>query len=323
MAFADAEEEATWLQAPDPIKAASADSDTCACSGCGINGACCGHGGNGPAAAGLTDSGTKGAEDEEGVDAEEAAPAEWRGRGQAAALSMRDIESLVPSPDDGKHEAHLPELRELLAKIVHCTEWREVEQCMLDFRRTHKFQPKKNVLWHLYQEQEHKNMMLEKLLVKKGVRSLSGVLVVTVLTSPYPEYDAMEKRRKPQFGERKVQRFSCRHNCYYCPNEPAHEGNNFVPQPRSYLHDEPGVLRANQNGFDAVKQFRDRIHTYLANGHPIDKIELLVLGGTWSEYPQQYQREFVRDLFYAANTTFSDRMRRLSLEEEVSFSRLA
>lgn len=42
-------------------------------------------------------------------------------------------------------------------------------------------------------------------------------------------------------------------------------------------------------GFDAVLQFRDRISSYIANGHPIDKIEILVLGGTWSEYPEGYQ----------------------------------
>lgn len=91
-----------------------------------------------------------------------------------------------------------------------------------------------------------RNPALERALVSKQVRSLSGVLVVTVLTSPYPEYDAPGKGGKP--GKRKVQRFSCKHNCYYCPNEPAHEGNNFVPQPRSYLHDEPGVRRANRCG---------------------------------------------------------------------------
>lgn len=42
--------------------------------------------------------------------------------------------------------------------------------------------------------------------------------------------------------------------------------------------------------------------SYHLTGHPVDKIELLVLGGTWSSYPHDYQEEFVRDLFYAANT---------------------
>ena len=124
------------------------------------------------------------------------------------------------------------------------------------------------------------------------------MLVVTVLTSP-----------TPKFGGKK-QRFSCEWNCYYCPNEPN--------QPRSYLHDEPSVLRANQNDFDPILQFVDRIVTLYINGHPIDKVELLVLGGTWSSYPMEYREEFVRDLFYAANTIFvrNGKRERLDLESE-------
>ena len=75
--------------------------------------------------------------------------------------------------------------------------------------------------------------------------------------------------------------------CYYCPNQPG--------QPRSYLHDEPAVMRANNNGFDPVMQFTDRAGTLAQNGHPVDKIELLVLGGTWASYPLEYQEEFCRD----------------------------
>eukprot|EP00918_Siedleckia_nematoides_P084474 GHVU01185545.1.p1 GENE.GHVU01185545.1~~GHVU01185545.1.p1 ORF type:complete len:105 (+),score=3.35 GHVU01185545.1:635-949(+) len=81
-----------------------------------------------------------------------------------------------------------------------------------------------------------------------------GVLVVTVLTSP---------------GE-----FSCPKDCHYCPNEPG--------QPRSYLSTEPAVLRANQNGWGAFEQFVDRLTTLHRNGHTPDKIEVMVLGGTWS-----------------------------------------
>ena len=51
----------------------------------------------------------------------------------------------------------------------------------------------------------------------------------------------------------------------------------------------PSLSLFELTGFDAVRQFRDRISTYIANGHPIDKIEILVLGGTWSEYPEGYQ----------------------------------
>eukprot|EP00644_Phytophthora_capsici_P006189 jgi/Phyca11/569314/estExt2_Genewise1.C_PHYCAscaffold_320136 len=142
-----------------------------------------------------------------------------------------------------------------------------------------------------------KGLALEKLLVKKAQKSQSGVLVVTVLTSPYPTVNG------------KKQKFSCQWNCYYCPNEPD--------QPRSYLHDEPSVLRANRNDFDPVLQFCDRCVTLAMNGHPVDKIELLVLGGTWASYPVEYQENFIRDLFYAANTFFNrEKRERHSLDEE-------
>jgi len=106
-----------------------------------------------------------------------------------------------------------------------------------------------------------------------------------VLTSPYPEVNGV------------AQPFSCAWNCHYCPSEPG--------QPRSYLHDEPAVRRANQNRFDPVLQFTDRAATLAGNGHPLDKIELLVLGGTWASYPHAYQETFCRDLFYAANTFYA------------------
>jgi len=144
---------------------------------------------------------------------------------------------------------------------------------------------------------------LQQLLVKKSSKSQSGVLVITVLTSPYPEFT------KPG-GERVKQAFSCAWNCYYCPSEPD--------QPKSYLHDEPAVKRANENHFDPVMQVTDRAATLAMNGHPVDKIELLVLGGTWASYPHAYQEEFVRDLFFAANTFWerTKRAKKLLREEQ-------
>ncbi|KAJ1605764.1 ELP3-like acetyltransferase [Cryptosporidium canis] len=134
------------------------------------------------------------------------------------------------------------------------------------------------MLFNEYSSKDNQNQVgnnLEKtLLSKKAVRSQSGVIVITILTSPGA--------------------FSCKHDCHYCPNEPG--------QPRSYLSTEPAVLRANQNSFDAIKQFRDRSITLKNNGHTIDKIEILVLGGTWSGYPREYQCAFIRDIYYAANT---------------------
>lgn len=109
---------------------------------------------------------------------------------------------------------------------------------------------------------------------KKPVRSWSGVVVITVTMKP--------------------DKFSCPYNCKYCPNEPG--------QPRSYLSSEPAVARANQVGFDAVAQFNERANMLVKMGHVIDKVEIIVLGGTFSTYPKDYAEEFIRDLFYAANT---------------------
>ncbi len=89
-----------------------------------------------------------------------------------------------------------------------------------------------------------KNMLLEKLLCKKPSRSISGISSITLVMSPFPDGQA----------------FSCKHNCYYCPNEPAHSGNNFQAQPRSYLYHEPAVRRANRNKFESYQQMIDRMN---------------------------------------------------------------
>ena len=105
----------------------------------------------------------------------------------------------------------------------------------------------------------------------KPVRTLSGVTTVTVLTKPYP----------------------CPGKCIFCPTD--------VRMPKSYLPDEPGAARAFQHNFDPYAQVRSRLESYLANGHPTDKIELLILGGTWSSYRRDYQEWFVQRCFDAMN----------------------
>lgn len=131
------------------------------------------------------------------------------------------------------------------------------------------------------------NKNFERLLTKRAVRTMSGVSVVTVLTKQY----------------------SCPGRCIYCPQEPG--------MPKSYLSNEPAAARAKLNLFDPVKQFHMRIKALQNNGHQVDKIEVLVLGETWSAYPNDYQEEFIRDLFFAANTFDQKRKRKAkSLEEE-------
>ncbi len=110
----------------------------------------------------------------------------------------------------------------------------------------------------------------------KPMRTLSGVTTVTVLTKPYP----------------------CPGQCIFCPDD--------VRMPKSYLPDEPGAMRALFHEFDPYEQVTARIETLHAVGHPTDKIELLILGGTWSSYRKDYQEWFLRRCFEAMNGVESE-----------------
>jgi ELP3 family radical SAM enzyme/protein acetyltransferase len=164
---------------------------------------------------------------------------------------------------------------------------------------------KKSILVYVYKNLINEGFIEEKelllrLLQKRPSRNISGIAVITVLTSPYPD----------------GQNFSCRHNCYYCPNEPG--------QPRSYLKKEPAVARANRNNFDASLQMIDRINTLLLNGHSVDKVEIIIEGGTYTEYPIKYLERFHRDLIYTANTYFDNNKRQpLDIGEEIQLNKSA
>ena len=149
--------------------------------------------------------------------------------------------------------------------------------------------------------------LLKILLQKKPVRNMSGITSITLLTSPHPN----------------GQTFSCEHNCYYCPNEPAHKDNNFQEQPRSYLYNEPAVKRANENHFLAIDQMLSRLNTLYDNGHEIDKLEIILEGGTYTEYPPEYLEEFNRDIFYIANTYFDSKREKLTISQEMKINETA
>jgi elongator complex protein 3 len=122
----------------------------------------------------------------------------------------------------------------------------------------------------------------------KPVRSLSGVSTVTVLTEPH----------------------ACPGNCLFCPDDKE--------LPKSYLREEPGAARAFQNHFDPYLQVKSRLDSYLAIGHPTDKIELLILGGSWSAYSDEYREWFVKRCLEAMNGRES-----ASLEEAQTFNQSA
>eukprot|EP01055_Gregarina_sp_Pseudo9_P005397 Gregarina_sp_Pseudo_9__5396@NODE_65_length_4632_cov_53_918354_g60_i0_p1_GENE_NODE_65_length_4632_cov_53_918354_g60_i0NODE_65_length_4632_cov_53_918354_g60_i0_p1_ORF_typecomplete_len796_score302_05Radical_SAM/PF04055_21/3_2e22Radical_SAM/PF04055_21/8_9e03Radical_SAM_C/PF16199_5/4_3e22Acetyltransf_1/PF00583_25/1_3e04Acetyltransf_1/PF00583_25/5_2e08Acetyltransf_10/PF13673_7/9_9e03Acetyltransf_10/PF13673_7/0_00023RXLR/PF16810_5/0_3Acetyltransf_7/PF13508_7/0_37Alpha_GJ/PF03229_13/3_5e03Alpha_GJ/PF032 len=178
-----------------------------------------------------------------------------------------------------KEDAALLALVDDLLQVQHLIQSAaDLEKQLKPLRRKHKIGPGKQELAAALKARagDGASAVLESILIKRQVRTASGVAVVTVLTSPG--------------------KFSCPKDCHYCPNEPG--------QPRSYLSTEPAVLRGNQNGWDPARQFWDRARTLTKNGHTVDKVELLVLGGTWSGYAHEYQEEFVRDLFYAANVYY-------------------
>lgn len=116
---------------------------------------------------------------------------------------------------------------------------------------------------------------IEKQLMKtlqiKPRRTASGVATITVITKPW----------------------RCTSDCLYCPND--------LRMPKSYLSDEPACQRAERNYFDPYLQVASRLRALTHMGHATDKIELIILGGTWSDYPPAYQIWFVTELFRALN----------------------
>jgi elongator complex protein 3 len=136
----------------------------------------------------------------------------------------------------------------------------------------------KDFLLAIYREMTAAGELAETALIletlrMKPVRSLSGVATVSVLTKPHP----------------------CPGECIFCPDDAS--------MPKSYIADEPGALRAGQNEFDPFRQVTSRLASLAAVGHPTDKVELLILGGSWTAYPREYREEFVRRCFDALNGT--------------------
>lgn len=115
------------------------------------------------------------------------------------------------------------------------------------------------------------NQELVKKIQMKPTRTISGVAPITVLTKPFP----------------------CPGKCIFCPSD--------VRMPKSYLSDEPGAQRAERNYFDPYLQTYTRLDALNAMGHHVDKAELIILGGTWSFYPEKYQIWFVKECFRALN----------------------
>lgn len=121
------------------------------------------------------------------------------------------------------------------------------------------------------QLRQQPNETFEHSLRTRKVRSLSGVTPFAVMTKP----------------------FTCPGLCTFCPQD--------LNMPKSYLSDEPAGQRAQAVDFDPYLQVKNRLDQLLATGHHTGKVELIVIGGTFSAYPDEYKQQFFLGMYHAIN----------------------
>ena len=130
---------------------------------------------------------------------------------------------------------------------------------------------KNNELWQSWNVTPELEERFIRSVRMKPRRTASGVATITVITRPH----------------------TCSSNCIYCPCD--------LRMPKSYLANEPACQRAELTFFDPYVQVAARLQALHQMGHSTDKVELIVLGGTWSDYPESYQYWFIKELFCALN----------------------
>lgn len=109
-------------------------------------------------------------------------------------------------------------------------------------------------------------------LIKTKIRSISGIVPLTLFTKGV----------------------ACPFHCVYCPSEPN--------MPKSYLSDEPAVMRAIRNKFEPFAQIESRLIMFALSNHSIDKVEIIIKGGTFSFLPRRYRTFFLKKIFEGCNT---------------------
>lgn len=136
--------------------------------------------------------------------------------------------------------------------------------------------PAQTIILQVYHESVASEVLpqtdwIPKLLRKSAIRTLSGVAPIPILTKPYP----------------------CPGKCIYCPTEAG--------VPKSYNSNEPAVMRAITVGWDSYRQVAKRLFALCSGGHTIDKVDLIVMGGTFSFLSRSYQSSVVRKALKAMN----------------------
>lgn len=124
-----------------------------------------------------------------------------------------------------------------------------------------------------------------KVIQKRKVRTMSGIANITVLTKD----------------------LGCPGQCIYCPAEKG--------MPKSYLSNEPAMMRAVRNDFDSYKQVKTRLNGLVAQGHDITKIDIRTAGGTWGAIPLWYQENFIKGIYIALNEGAGEMKKKLDLKK--------
>lgn len=198
-------------------------------------------------------------------------------------------------------------LMDRVGKPEHKTTNDEIDKVIIEIRRLPniKILPSKIQMREVFEKyyiDQKINNTFKRYMIKRAMRSNSGVLVVTNVLHPKPDGTA----------------FSCPKKCSYCPTETNLEGK--PTQPKSYLSSEPAMLRALRYDFDMKGQMYDRIRAYIKQGNISEsdgsiKLEVILSGGTFESYSYKYRNRIMNELFWAANT-YDNKRPMLSHEEE-------
>ena len=144
---------------------------------------------------------------------------------------------------------------------------------------------------------DEEKKQINALLKRRVTRTISGVSVIAIMTEPLP----------------------CPGECIYCPGLDSQPGKKVA---QSYTGQEPAALRSIHNEYDAFRQVQSRIKDLEAIGHWVDKIELLVMGGTFLSCPSEYQERFIKGAYEGVIGQKTDTLKRVKTLAERSNKRL-
>lgn len=139
---------------------------------------------------------------------------------------------------------------------------------------------------------------------RKPTKTLSGVTPLAVMLPPRP----------------------CPHGtCLYCPtfhsatqNSSTQALKHSSEAPQSYTPQSPAVIRARECNYDPKSQIKVRLESYKAMGHPTEKIELIIMGGTFLSYPKPFQKQFIKSCYDTLNNKKSKSLQEAKSKNETA-----